>query len=118
MVGSAGSPPLKDKFSPTSQFMALVEYDSAALTMDIHFHSGTHKRYLYCFPTTYQSFKESPTHDAYFSKAIRGRLSSITIKDASIGKQQKSPLKAIKQRRHIEHGVNKWQAGTVARAGL
>lgn len=108
----------KEKFSPASKFMSLVEYDPKSMVMDIHFMSGTHKRYLQCFPATFQTFKESPTHDAYFSKVIRGRLMSVTILDAGIGRQKKSPLQAVKQRRTLEHGLNKWQAGTVARAGL
>ena len=118
MTPLLSEPTTKDRFTPSSKFMALVEYDSATHTLDIHFHSGTHKRYLYCFPATYLTFKESPTHDAFFSKILKGRLLSVTIKNASIGRQIKSPLKAVRQRRHMEHGTVKWQSGTVARAGL
>lgn len=116
-VGSADQAPLKEKFSPRSSFIELIEYDKKAATLDVHFKSGTVKRYLYCFPSTFQTFKESPTHDAYYSKAIRGRLASVTIKSANVGRQKSQPLKQHKKRRTLDEGLKR-TAGTVARAGL
>ena len=107
----------KDQFSPRSSFLELVEYDSKAYTLDIHFKSGSQYRYLFDFPASYTTFKESPTHDAYFSKAIRGKYLSVPIKSHKIGRQEHTPLKAIQKRRTLKNG-NQWIAGTVARAGL
>lgn len=116
-VGSPEQAPLKEKFSPRSSYIELIEYDKKAMTMDIHFKSGSVKRYLNCFPTTFQTFKESPEIDVYFSKVIRGRLASVTIKNANIGRQVSHPLKALTKRRNLDDGIKR-TVGTVARAGL
>lgn len=116
-VGSPEQAPLKETFSPRSSFIELVDYDARASAMDIHFKSGSVKRYLNCFPATFLSFKQSPTHDAYYSKLIKGRMASVTIKSANIGRQRSHPLKALTKRRSLNAGV-KWIAGTVARAEL
>jgi hypothetical protein len=112
----------KEKFEPSSHFLHTVEYDEKAHTMDVTFHSGSKHRYLYVFPSTYFSFKQSPSHDAYYSRAIRGKLASLKLIDKNIGKQKSSPTQKIKKEHHLDDGLRKQRAhiertvGTIARA--
>lgn len=107
----------KDEFSPRSDFMELCQYDGKANTLDVTFKSGSVYKYLNFFPTTYQAFKESSTHDAFFSKGIRGRFMSVAIQSAKIGRDEKSPLKEQTKRRTLNVG-KQWQPGTLNRTGL
>ena len=108
--------PKRDKFTPSSMFMELCDYDGQS-TLDITFKSGSVHRYLFCFPATYQSFKESPSHDTYFSKVIRGHFMSIPIRTHNVGRNKSSPLHQKKQRKTLDHGIKRI-VGTVNRAGL
>jgi len=117
--------PETDKFTPRSRFIELVTFDRQSNTMDITFKSGSVRKYLYCFPSTFETFKQSPTHDAYYSRGIRGRLTSVAIREHTIGRAVKTPLKQPKQRKTLDEGRKdyagkKWIAGTLNRtfAGL
>lgn len=79
------SPTTKEQFSPKSSFIALVEYDKAKSQLDITFKTGSLHRYVFVFPTVYQSFKESPNHSVYYAKAIKGKLKSIKLISKTIG---------------------------------
>lgn len=111
-----------DKFSPASSFLELVEYDPSDLTMDITFKSGAKHRYFRVYPSTFLSFKQSPTHDSYYARAIKGNLMSAKLVDASIGRNTSTPLKTVKKEHTLDAGLRKQQstndriAGTVARA--
>jgi len=83
--------------------------------MDVHFKSGSQHRYLYFFPVTYQTFKESPDHDSFYAKTVRGKFLSIKIRNHNVGKNVSHPLHQKTQRRTLDHG-KPWIAGTVARA--
>lgn len=113
----ASSPQPTDKFVPRSRFIELVTYDRKANAMDVTFKSGSVRRYLYVFPATFETFKQSPTHDAYFSRAIRGKLGSVSIRSHTIGREVKRPLKEVKKRRTLDDGIKRIP-GTIARAGL
>lgn len=121
-VGNATDAQKKESFAPASKFIELVEYDEASKTMEVTFKSGSKHRYLMVFPSTFMSFKKSPTHDAYYSRAIRGNLPSVKIIDANIGRKESSPLKAVKKEQHLDRGLREQiarserTAGTVARA--
>lgn len=106
----------KEKFSPSSKFIELVEYDPKANTMDVTFHSGSKVKYLRVFPATFLSFKQSPTHDAYYSRAIKGKLMSVKLVDKNIGRKEGSPLKVVKKEKTLNVGLKQRIAGTVARA--
>lgn len=110
-----------DGFSPSSSFIELVEYDAKNQSMKITFTSGTVKQYQNVGQSAYLSFKQSPTHDAYFNKMIRGKLPSSTIVDASIGKKVTSPLHKNKRQGKLDNGLsrqglNATLSGTVNRA--
>jgi hypothetical protein len=112
----------KDKFSPASKFIELVEYDPKTMQMDVTFKSGSKHKYFLIYPSTFLSFKKSPSHDAFFSRALKGTAMSIKIIDANIGRKESAPLKKVKKEHHLDRGIrdqnarNKWIAGTVARA--
>lgn len=108
----------REKFAPASKFIAAVEYDPVAKTMDVMFKSGTKTRYLEVYPTTYLSFKQSPTFDSFYARAIKGNLQSVKLIDGGIGTQKSSPLKKVHDRRTLDAGIRKQQRtiGTVNRA--
>lgn len=112
----------KDTFSPASSFIELVEYDSKNRTMDITFHKGSKIRYINVFPSTYQTFKQSPTHSAYYARAIKGNLQSVKIIESDIGTEKSEPLKTINKEQPLDRGLKQQQAreqrinGTIARA--
>lgn len=111
-----------DKFTPASTFIEVVEYDPKAKTMDITFRSGTKTRYIDVYPTTYLAFKMSPTHSAFYTRAIKKNLQSIQIVSGGIGTQKSEPLKKITRSQTLDTGLKHQQArqqkviGTVARA--
>lgn len=111
-----------EKFSPASKFIELVEYDPVANTMDLTFKSGTKYRYLEVYPTTFLSFKQSPTFDSFYARAIKGNVQSVKLIDKGIGREKSEPLKKNTDRRTLDAGLRKQQAheqriaGTVARA--
>lgn len=112
----------KETFSPASSFLELVEYDPAAKTLDITFRTGTKHRYLQCYPATFESFKQSPTHSAFYARAIKGNLPAVKLIDNNIGRQESTPLRKVKKEQTLNAGLRKQQsgadriAGTVARA--
>jgi hypothetical protein len=119
----------KIRFSPASKFIELVEYTPSNTSLgilDVTFKNGTVIRAPWCFKLTFESWRESPTHDAYFSKAIKGRMLFVTLRRHTHGKQISSPLQKAKQRRHLESGLKREhighqpfaQLGTVDRAGF
>jgi hypothetical protein len=108
----------KEKFSPASSFMESIEYDPKEKTMDISFKSGTKIRYVGVYSSTYLSFKQSPTHDSYYARGIKGNLQSVKIIDNSIGTNKSEPLKKTKREGKLNVGLRADDriAGTVARA--
>lgn len=112
----------KENFSPASSFIELVEYDPENRTMDITFRSGSKIRYVDVFQNTFLSFKQSPTHSAFYARAIKGNLQSVKIISNDIGTQKASPLKTITKEQPLDTGLRKQIArteriaGTVARA--
>lgn len=112
----------KEKFSPASTFMELIEYDEDAQTMDITFKSGTKIRYIEVYPSTFLSFKQSPTHNSYYARAIKGNLQSVKIVDNSIGTQKSTPFKKVTREEDLDSGLKSQQSkrkrtiGTVERA--
>jgi hypothetical protein len=111
-----------EKFSPGSKFIELVEYNPKDNTMDLTFRSGSKRRYLQVFPTTFLSFKQSPTIDAFYARAIKGNLMSVSLVDKNIGRKESTPLKPVKKERTLDPGLKSQQsrneriAGTIARA--
>lgn len=104
-----------DEFAPKSSFMESVKYDRKGNTLDIHFRSGSVHRYLFCFPATFETFRQSPDHSSFYSRAIKGKLMSVPLVKNDIGRQIDTPLKKIHQRRSLDAGIKRI-AGTVARA--
>lgn len=95
-----------DRFTPSSSYISLVEYDKANKTMSITFKNGNQHRYLYTYPTTYDSFKQSPNHGVYYANAIKGKLQSVAIKTSNIGHIKSTPLhKAIKPK-GLDNGLH------------
>ncbi len=111
-----------EKFSPGSKFIGVVEYRADAKTMDITFKTGTKIRYLDVDRVTFLSFKQSPTFDSYYSRAIKGNLQSTKLVDQGIGRQKSAPLQTIKEDKDLNAGLKKQEArqekiyGTVDRA--
>ncbi len=93
-----------EKFAPQSKFMSEIAYNPKDNSMDITFHSGTKIHYIQVTPTTFLSFKSSPTHDAYYSRAIKGNLPSSKIIDKSIGRNKSAPLKEVNA---LDRGLGK-----------
>ncbi len=108
------------RFAPQSKFMAAIEYNPKDLTMDITFHSGSKIRYVRVYPNTFLSFKQSPTHDAYFARAIKGNLMSIKLINKNIGRKESTPLKQVKKEHNLDAGIKQTRIerikGGVARA--
>jgi len=111
----AGADP--DEFSPKSSFMELCKYDRKSNTLDITFKSGSVRRYLSCFPATFETFRQAPDHSSFYARAIKGNLSSVPIFEKTIGRERSHALKKVTQRRTLNAGIKRI-AGTVARAGL
>lgn len=111
-----------DKFSPASTFISLVEYNPKERTMDITFHSGSKIRYIDVSPTTFMSFKQSPTHSAYYARAIKGNVQSVKLVDNAIGYNKSTPLKKDREEQALDKGLRHQIArikridGTVNRA--
>ncbi len=112
----AGDPKL-DEFAPKSSFLESVKYDRKAKALDITFKSGSTHRYLFVFPATFETFRQSPDHSSFYARAIKGKLMSVPINVKNIGRNISTALKHVKQRRTLDAGVKRI-AGTVARAGL
>lgn len=112
----------KETFAPASSFIATVDYDEAAHAMDITFHSGSKIRYIEVYPSTFLSFKQSPTHSAFYARAIKGNLPSVHIVQNNIGQTHSLPLKQIPKEKTLDTGLRQQQAreqrvsGTVQRA--
>lgn len=117
IVDGVAQDPKADEFSPKSSFIELVKYDRKANTMDITFRSGSVHRYLFCFPATFETFRQAPDHSAFYARAIRGRMMSVPVVKKTIGREHSQPLKQHHQRRTLDAGIKR-TAGTVARAGL
>jgi KTSC domain-containing protein len=81
-----------DKFQPKSSFIEQVEYDDQQRLMTLTFKNGTSYRYLFVFPATYQTFKESNNHSVYYSRLIKGKLLSVPIVKKAVGKRLSTPL--------------------------
>lgn len=111
-----------EKFSPASSFISEIKYDPKESAMEITFKSGTVYKYLQISPTTYLSFKSSPTIDSFYSRAIKGNSVSIKLTDQGIGRTKSMPLKKVKEEGTLNAGIRKQQArdkrifGTVERA--
>lgn len=111
-----------DKFSPSSTFLEVIEYDEQNKTMDITFKSGSKIRYVEVYPSTFMAFKQSPTHSAFYARAIKGNLQSVKIVDNSIGTQKSTPLKRVQREEPLDRGLERQIsrrdriAGTVERA--
>lgn len=105
-----------DEFTPRSSFIEHVKYDRQSNTMDITFKSGSVHRYLFCFPATFETFRQSPDHSSFYAKAIKGKLMGIPVIKKTVGKNESHPLKAAHQKRSLDDGIPKRTAGTVARA--
>src|ERR1019366_8231149 len=118
-----------DSFTPKSSFIEKAEYDEQARSMTVTFKTGSQTKYMYVFPSTWLSFKQSPDHSSYYSKAIKGKLMSINIIKHNVGKPHSTPLKQHRQKRSLTDGSiaskrnihtagtgSTRTAGTVARA--
>lgn len=110
--------PKRDEFSPASSFIEHVRYDRKANTLDVMFKSGSIHRYLFCFPATFETFRQSPDHSSFYARAIKGKLMSVPIQKHTIGRQESHALKHVNQRRTLNAGIQRSEpvAGTVARA--
>src|SRR6185436_9174833 len=84
-----------DEFTPKSSFLESVKFDRKANTLDITFKSGSMRRYISVFPSTYESFRQSPDHGSFFARAIKGQLSSAPIVNKDIGRQRTTALKKV-----------------------
>lgn len=115
LPGTAEQDPKLDEFTPRSSFIEHVKYDRKANTLDIHFKSGQVHRYLFCFPATFETFRQSPDHSSFYARAIKGKLMSVPIIKKDIGKQRSHALHQHSQRRTLDAGINRVH-GTVARA--
>jgi hypothetical protein len=104
----------KVKFSPRSSFLELCEYDRKSNTLDVTFKSGSVHRYLFCFPATFDAFRQSPDHSSFYARAIKGKLMAVPIIKHTIGRNRSTPLRGAHQRTKLNGPV----AGTVKRAGL
>jgi len=94
-----------NSFTPKSSFIELASYDAAANVMTLTFKTGSQYKYLNVGLSTWLSFKQSPDHSSYYSRAIKGNLSSIPVTRKVIGKKTDSPLHKIKQERTLTtHG--------------
>lgn len=111
-----------EKFAPTSKFIASVEYDSVGKTLDLTFTSGSKYRYIDVTPVTFLSFKQSPTIDAFYARAIKGNLQSVKLIDQGIGREKSAPLDRVRKEHDLDTGTRKQEsirkqiAGTVNRA--
>lgn len=106
-----------DEFQSKSSFLENVKYDRKNNAMDVTFKNGSVRRYLSVFPSTFENFKQSPSHSSYFARAVKGKLTSAPVVSKNIGRQQTTALKKLTQRRVLDAGTKRIQ-GTVARAGL
>ena len=93
-----------DSFVPQSSYLAKAEYDDSQRQMTITFKTGTQTRYLYVFPATWLSFKQSPDHSSYYSRAVKGKLMAVPLQKHTIGHQRSTPLKQHKLKRGLENG--------------
>src|ERR1700719_3328488 len=91
-----------DSFVPKSSFLLKCEYDETQRQMTLTFKTGGQYKYFYVFPATWMSFKQSPNHSSYYSRAIKGKLMSVPVQKHNIGRQHSTPLKQHK----IKRGLN------------
>lgn len=91
----------KDKFKPKVSWMQNCEWDSESKTMTITFDNGSQYAYQDVSMPTWQSFKESPDHGTYYSRAIKGRIASVPITKQPVGQKKSSPLKKVTQRKTL-----------------
>src|SRR5580704_2809976 len=88
---------MSDSFVPKSSFIEKCEYDEAQYQMTVTFKGGKNQtKYLYVYPATWLSFKQSPDHSSFYSKAIKGKLLSVNVIKHTLGKRRDEPLKQHK----------------------
>src|ERR1700689_2435238 len=92
----------EDKFTPSSSFLELAQYDAEQYVMTLTFKTGSSYRYLWVFPTIWQSFKESPSHSSYYTKMIKGKLLNVAVKKSNTGRVESTPL----HKHQIKRGLN------------
>lgn len=86
-----------DSFVPKSSFLEKVDYDETQYQMTVTFKGGKNQsKYLFVYPATWLSFKQSPDHSSFYSKAIKGKLLSVNIVKHTLGKHKNEPLKEAK----------------------
>lgn len=101
----------KDSFAPASSFLELVEYDPQSRTMEVTFKSGSKHRYFMVFPATFAAFKQSPSHSAYYARAIKGNLISAKLIDHEIGRNDSTPLKHVTRKEPaLDRGIRQTRA--------
>lgn len=91
----------KESFKPKSAWMQNCEWDTQSKTMTITFSNGSQYVYTDVSMPTWQSFKESENHGVYYSRAIKGRISSVPITRQPIGQKKSTPLKKVTQRKTL-----------------
>lgn len=107
---------MKEKFEPKSSFIESAEYDKGSEVMTLTFKNGTQYNYTQVGLATWKSFQQSPDHSSYYSRAIKGRLTSVPIKRAVVGNKVKTPLN---QSKHVVNpSVKGVTNGSMLNAGL
>jgi hypothetical protein len=105
-----------EKFTPSSSFLELAEYDTQAYAMTLTFKNGNSYKYLWVFPTVWQTFKESPNHSSYYSKMIKGKLLNVPIKRNNIEHKHSTPLHKQHKARTLDNGRSQRRASVVGNA--
>lgn len=106
---------MKEKFEPKSSFIESAEYDKVSEVMTLTFKNGTQYNYTQVGLATWKSFQQSPDHSSYYSRAIKGRLTSVPIKRNTVGKKLKTPLN---KETLIKPSVKGATNGSMLNAGL
>src|ERR1700719_1828491 len=102
-----------DKFTPSSSFLELAEYDKKSYSMTLTFKNGNQYKYLWVFPTVWATFKQSPDHSSYYSRAIKGKLLAVALKKSNTGQMKSTPLHKHQTKRGLNNGKRYVSNGSI-----
>lgn len=90
-----------NKFKPKASWLQNCEYDPKSKSMTITFDNGSQYKYIDVDKGLWESFKSSPDHGTYYSRAIKGKVSSVAITRLPIGQKKSTPLKKVTTRKTL-----------------
>ena len=72
-----------------SSWISAFEYDQTNLRLTVHMKKGGIYQHLFFLPAAWEQLKTSQNHSKHYADNIKGKFSSIRVKNANTGKKPK-----------------------------